>query len=204
MSLVQAFIYKDYIVVGGDSRATFINNTISETYRKVFKLNKFVIVGLTGSIGANACLFGDYINKDFSLSQLCTNSSYNDIINHLTDVYYKNLDLINTIDNGVGLHSIICGWDGTKMTGKAFFSKDDNPDLVGINDVTPSSNDQLRIVNCGLSAHYQNAIKFVAEENPKNILQIKNIFKNVVDTGVKFDGSINKNIIFEKIKKNDM
>lgn len=38
---------------------------------------------------------------------------------------------------------------------------------------------------------------------PKNILQLKNLFKDVVDEGIKFDNTINKNITFQKIKRSD-
>lgn len=196
MSLVQAFIYKDFIIVGGEQRAIF-NTHISENYVKVFKLNSTTIVGFTGSISGNALLFGDYINEDFSLSELC-NSSYNEIENHLSEKFHQNISFLEE----VGIHSIVCGWDGIKMTGKAFFTND--PITNGIFDITPESLDQLRIVNCGEPQHYNNVISLGQKLNNINILQLKNLFKDVISIGVNFDSTINDNVTFEQIRKVDV
>lgn len=199
MSLVQAYIYKDFILVGGEGRAVF-NSHVSETYKKVYKLNNTTIIGMAGSIGGNACLFGDYINEDFSLSDLCHKSSYNDVINHLTEVYSKNRSFLDE----KGIVSIVCGWDGNKMTGKSFFTKTGNPDIDGINDLTPKNDNEVRVINCGLDIHYKNALSFGEKIMNINILQMKNIFKNVIAEGVKIDNTINNNITFEKIKRSDI
>lgn len=198
MSLVQAYIRNDFIVVCGENRAV-INNKTNENFRKVFKLNKYTIIGFTGSIAGNACLFGDYVNSNLSLTQLCMNSTYQEIVTHLIDTYHKNFDFINN----KGIHSIVCGWDGEKMTGKTFFTKDNNASLNGIKDVTPENQNFLRVVNCGLNKHYENAYKFYKESEPSNIVQVKNVFKNVIDVGVKFDDTINNTLTFEKIRKSD-
>lgn len=199
MSLVQAYIYKDFIVVGGDGRVIF-DTHISESYKKVYKLNDTTIIGMAGSIGGNACLFGDYINEDFSLSNLCHNSSYNDIINHLTKVYTQNRVLLDE----KGIISIVCGWDGQKMTGKSFFTKTGNTVLDGISDLTPKNENEVRVINCGLDIHYENALNLGKQVKNINILQMKNIFRNVINSGIEIDKTINDNITFEKIRKVDV
>ena len=42
------------------------------------------------------------------------------------------------------------------------------------------------------------------ETNPQNILQFKNLFKDVIARGIKFDNSINNKITFEKIRRVDV
>lgn len=196
MSLVQAYIYNDFIVVGGENRAV-INNTIVDDYKKVFKLNECTIIGFTGSIAGNACLFSDYINSNLSLTELCKNSTYQDIVEHLIDTYYENFDFINS----KGIYSIVCGWDGSKMTGKAFFAHNINKPLDGIIDITPLNKKYLRLVNCGLDRHYNLANEFISRLETCNIPTVKNIFKNVINEGISFDYTINNILTFEEIKK---
>lgn len=86
------------------------------------------------------------------------------------------------------------------MTGKTFFS---NLGRNAINDLTPKYSGHIRLVNCGLDMHNENAEKMSRLNPPKNILQLKNMFKDVIDEGIKFDNTINKNITFQKIKRSD-
>ena len=41
-------------------------------------------------------------------------------------------------------------------------------------------------------------------KNPQNLFQLKNLFRDVIDEGVKFDNTINKNINYEKIRRIDV
>ena len=46
MSLVQAFIYKDFIVVGGEKKATLQGGIVVDNFNKVVKLNEVIIIGM--------------------------------------------------------------------------------------------------------------------------------------------------------------
>jgi hypothetical protein len=195
MSLVQAYISENYILVCGEQKAT-VNGVIVENFKKVYKLNDTTIIGMAGTIEGNYRLFSDYINADFSLN-----------INFCQKGYFEiESDLINKFQNNVAFFqehnviSIICGWDGYKMTGKTFFTNLDQP----INNLTPNHQEHIRLVNCGLEKHKENAERISQLKNPQNLFQLKNLFRDVIDEGVKFDNTINKNINYEKIRRIDV
>lgn len=198
MSLVQAFIYKDFILVCGEQKAVFENGTISENFIKVRKINATTIIAMTGTIQGNAKLFSEYINELFELKNLNCTQTYNEINAHILMSFKRNYDYLQ--ENPI--HSFICGWDGKKMTGQTFFINDSN--LPPINDISPLFDGHVNYVSCGLEQHKINMEKIGHETNPKNILQFKNLFKDVIAKGIKFDDPINENITFEKIRKVDV
>lgn len=199
MSLVQAFIYKDFILVCGEQRAELENGKILEHFIKVRKLNATTIIGMTGTIEGNFKLFSDYIQNDFTLKETFYPESYLDIESKVLKNFHQNFTYLQTHP----IHSIICGWDGNKMTGKAFFTQDTSY-LQPINDITPEYSEQVRFVNCGLNEHYMSTQRIQSQTNPSNILQFKRLFKEVIFEGMKFDNTINNNITFEKIRRVDV
>ena len=182
MSLVQGFIYKDFILVAGDQKAILTNGQILENFVKVRKINPTTIIGMTGTIEANYKLFSQYINADLSLKYERCPQGYNEIHNTVLDSFTKNIDYLKE----TGIHSFICGWDEHKMTGTAFFTKDDNPDMESINDLTPLYPEHVRFISCGLDQHRINAEKIASNMNPCNILQFKTFFKKVISQGGTF------------------
>lgn len=51
MSLVQFVLTHDFILVGGDTRGTDVNqNIVSETHNKVMKINPNIIIGCSGIV----------------------------------------------------------------------------------------------------------------------------------------------------------
>lgn len=196
MSLVQAYINENFILVCGEQKAQLTDGTIIENFIKVHKINNSTIIGLTGTIEGNYILFSDYINEDFTLKKPLSEYNYFDIEQKTILKYNINYEYFE--DHPV--ISLICGWDGRKMTGKTFFS---NLGRNAINDLTPEYPGHIRLVNCGLDIHNENAEKMSKLNPPKNILQLKNLFRDVVDEGIKFDNTINKNITFQKIKRSD-
>jgi len=199
MSLVQAFIYKDFILVCGEQRAELDNGKILEHFIKVRKLNETTIIGMTGTIEGNFKLFSDYIQNDFTLKETFCTENYLEIENKVLKNFHENFEYLQTHS----IHSVICGWDGNNMTGKAFFTKDTSH-LHTITDISPEFSGQVRFVNCGLNEHYVNAERIRSQINPNSILQFKNLFKEVIFEGIKFDNTINKNITFEKIRRIDI
>lgn len=195
MSLVQAYISENYILVCGEQKAT-VNGVIVENFKKVYKLNDTTIIGMAGTIEGNYRLFSDYVNTDFSINATFCQKKYLEIEADLINKYKNNVDFLHNHN----VISIICGWDGFKMTGKTFFTNFKQP----INDLTPDYPEHVRLVNCGLDKHKENAERISQLKNPKNLLQLKNLFMDVIDEGIKFDNTINKNINYEKIRRIDV
>ena len=200
MSLVQAFIYKDFIVVGGEKKATLQGGIVVDNFNKVVKLNEVIIIGMTGTVEGNARLFSQFLNGDLSKKMDHPNLSYNEMIAITNKSYYDNQKFLN--DHTI--HSVVCGWNGKKLKGVAYFIETGKDKFTGPIDVTPQYDNEISIVNCGRNEHYWDAYKLLEKNNPRNILQIKNLFRDVIDIGMKYDKSINNNISFEKIRKIDV
>ena len=201
MSLVQAFIYKDYILVCGEQRANLDSGIVLENFVKVRKLNPTTIIGMTGTIEGNAKLFKDYINPDFTIKGTGQLQTYNEIKHRTIENFYNNYDYFQI----KSVHSVICGWNGQKMTGKAIFTKDtNNPNMAPITDLTPDFLEQLRWVNCGLNQHEENLKTLFKEMQTVNVLALKKLFIDVIKMGVEFDETINSNISFEYIRRSNV
>lgn len=198
VSLVIAFIYKDFILACGEQRAVLDNGTILDDFVKVQKINSTTIIGMTGTIQGNAKLFSEYVNDLLQLKNENCVQSYSEINKRILINFEQNYDYLQ--ENPV--HSFICGWNGNKMTGQTFFTKDFN--LQPINDISPLFDGHVNYVCCGLEQHKKNLEAIGHETNPQNILQFKNLFKDVIARGIKFDNSINNKITFEKIRRVDV
>lgn len=202
MSLVQAYIYKNFILVGGDQLAILSNGQVIDNFVKVRKINNNVIIGMSGTIEGNATLFSYFVNNDLTIKEKNLALTYEDIIRITHKSYFENNDFLQKHS----VHSVVCGWDGYKFTGYSYFTKDNDKSMNRPIDLTPDSDSQVKIINCGMHEHYMEAIRLLEENNPSNIniRQFKNLFRDVIDKGVKFDKTINHNITFEAIRKVDV
>ncbi len=66
MSLVQAVLCSDFALVCGEQQLNLNSGGVLHNFRKIFKLNEYVIIGLSGVIEDNYYLFQDYLNVDFT------------------------------------------------------------------------------------------------------------------------------------------
>lgn len=201
MSLVQTFISTNFIVVGGDQRAILGDGKQQDDIKKIHKLNNTTIIGMTGKILDNFRLFENFVNYDLSKRDVVIDETYPqlaDIISERFNLYKKK----KLIDN---VYSIVCGWDGTKFSGRTFFinSSQKNLDYQGIFNITPSVG-HPSFINCGKNEHGYKFKELYDINNHETILNFKNIFKNVIKAGVKFDDGINSNYDFEQIKRKDI
>ena len=62
MSLVQAALCGQFALVCGEQQLNLSTGGVLHNFRKIFKVNPHVILGLSGAIEDNYYLFQDYIN----------------------------------------------------------------------------------------------------------------------------------------------
>ena len=198
MSLVQAIICDRFVLVCGDQQANLDDGSIRHNFRKVFKINKNVIIGVTGMVDDNFILFQDYINPNFTLKQGC--------LDDLETVYKKVTLRYNQMVNSGKAHkaySLVCGWNGSSFEGKTFFINPTHTANLGITNINPESKNDVKFISCGDDIHYDNFLKF-KERYPFSVLGMKNTFKDVLDEGIKFDHKIDKNALFEVIRRSEL
>lgn len=204
MSLIQAYITKNFILVGGDTRGTNGDIIVSNGVKKVFKINKNIIIGMAGKVNGNCVLFEDFIKftdnkfefKDVNFDQL----TYKEFTSKINESYYNNNDYLQ--ENSI--HSIVCGYDGEKLMATTYITKDVNKSLNKPIEIIPLSETDVRVINCGEEQHYLDAFELKDKINALNILQFKNLFKDVLQKGIKYDNTINNNADFEAIRLKDV
>ena len=74
MSLVQAVLCSEFALVCGEQQLNLTSGGVLHNFRKIFKVNESVIIGLSGAIEDNYYLFQDYLNVDFTLKEDCPDS----------------------------------------------------------------------------------------------------------------------------------
>lgn len=203
MSLVQAFIHYDFVLVCSDQKLTSSEGD-EENFRKVHKINNHTIFGHTGSLSGNYSLFQDFCRfhltpyKNLALPfnkivEIVTNK-FNEMNNNMNDVARSNSIL----------HSVICGWDGNHFVGHSFRFRYDQG-IYQIDSFVPRNDGEIRIINCGKEEHLE-TIKNILNSKHGNITiqSLCKSFYEVLNIGVKLDPTINNKPLFEVITRGDI
>lgn len=204
MSLIQAYITRNFILVGGDTRGTNGDIVVSNDVKKVFKINKNIIIGMSGKVNGNCILFKDIIEftdnkfklKDVNFDQL----TYKEFTSKINESYYNNNDYLQ--ENSI--HSIVCGYNGERLMATTYITKDANENFNKPVEIFPLNETDVRVINCGEEQHYLDAFELKDKINALNILQFKNLFNDVLQKGIKYDNTINNNADFEVIRLKDV
>lgn len=216
MSLVQAVLTKNFILVASDTRALKPDDTIIENHNKIIKLNKEIIFGCTGGTLDNYNLFYgfcDYSEKNgFSKLNKEIKISYNDFVKSISDKFTKLKSIHDDINNTTKytILSIICGYNGFDFEA-TLFSLTQNPEISnGIFVVKRYHDFPYKCITAGKIQHRDEFEKIANIYHDlklydfTTIRQYKNILTEVFDTGSKTDKEINNNIKFERIRLKDV
>lgn len=214
MSLVQAVITKDFILVGADKRGIQPDGSILENCNKIIKLNSGIIFGCTGGILDNFKLFSGYCyySEELGLvnSEDIYDVSYNNFVdiisNRFQEMYKEHIDENNPRHYDIG--SMICGFNGNEFEVTTFNIGGVNGAVDGIYKVTKSPDFPYKGVNAGKIIHRDVLHKMVGEFYFKygelTIRQYKNIMLDVFEEGARIDETINDIVCFEKIRRKDV
>lgn len=114
VSLVQAFIHHDFVLVCSDQKLTSSEGD-ENSFKKVYKLNQNTIFGFTGQLIGNYQLFRDF-GGYYLIPERNQNLSFNDVVNKVK----KRFSLLSSMNDiqkkNANFKSIICGWDGNICT----------------------------------------------------------------------------------------
>lgn len=207
MSLVQALMCEDYVLVCAEMKAKLDDGRILEDFKKIYKLNDDVIIAFTGTIEDNRYLFQEYVTSDLSMKDKITDSL--DQVFKAVDLRFKELqteEYTKILNKKACVHSVICGWNGNRLIGRTYFLG--GKDHQGITEFYPDVDQPYKLVSCGEGIHFDylcQKINSHIQEYGKspNIRQGKNIFQDVLDHGITVDDTINNVAIFEQIRRSD-
>lgn len=194
MSLVQAVICDRFALVCGEQQANLDNGGVLHNFKKVFKLNENVIIGLAGVIEDNYYLFQDYLNVDFTMKENCPDS-LEEVFEKVT-VRYNEMVAQGECD----VFSLVCGWNGRGFEAKTFFIDSASPANSEITSIRQGRESEAKLISCGDNRHYDNFLTCMNRRG-FSILGLQDTFRDVLALGVKFDDYIDTNAWFELIKR---
>lgn len=200
MSLVMGVGNKDFILFAGEQRC--INqegDIVSESYKKVHKINDNVIIGFCGD--STYCeIITKYLFDDTLSKQVKLKVSYEEVLSLIKSQFKSVVEQVeaDTKYRKAKAYVII----GGKMDGKLKLSALFYEDKLEINELDLNSvNPNLIVLESGRCDHRSNITKKF-NDNPK--ISIKNltlIFANAVKEGIEIDHSINDKMNFGLIEK---
>ena len=194
MSLVQAVICDQFVFVGGEQQLNLSGGGVLHNFRKIFKVNENVIIGLSGAMEDNYYLFQDYLNVDFTLKEDCTDS--------LEEVFSKVAARYRemTEQGECDVFSLVCGWNGSGFEGKTYYINSVCGENSAITDVKPEHEKDAKLISCGDNRHYDNFLAGVYRYGAE-IYGLQRAFRDTLAQGVMFDDFIDKNAQFEVIRR---
>lgn len=194
MSLVQAVICDQFVFVGGEQQLNLSGGGVLHNFRKIFKLNENVIIGLSGSMDDNYYLFQDYLTIDFELKGDCPDS-LEEVYDRVTARYRE-----MTEQGECDVFSLVCGWNGGGFEAKTFFIDSVRTADSQITDVKPEHEKDAKVISCGDNRHYDNLLAGIYRYGAE-IYGLQRAFRDVLAQGVMFDDFIDKNAQFEVIRR---
>ena len=194
MSLVQAALCGQFAIVCGEQQLNLSTGGVLHNFRKIFKVNPNVILGLSGAIEDNYYLFQDYINVDFTMKEGCSDS-LEEVFDRVTARYHE-----MEAEGECDVFSLICGWNGTGFEAKTFYLNALYPGNNGITDVRPAHAMDGKLISCGDNRHFENFFRSVSRYGFE-VYSIQRAFRDVLAQGVLFDSFIDKNAQFEVIRR---
>lgn len=194
MSLVQAVICEDFAFVAGEQQLNLSSGGVLHNFRKIFKVNENVIIGLSGTIEDNYYLFQDYLNVDFTLKEGCQDS--------LAEVFDKVAGRHRemTEQGECDVFSLVCGWNGVSFEAKTYFVNSYVPGDSRITDVRLERPKDAKLISCGDNRHYTNFMENVYKYGVE-VFALQRAFRATLAQGVMFDDYIDTNAQFEIIRK---
>ncbi len=194
MSLVQAVLCSDFALVCGEQQLNLNSGGVLHNFRKIFKLNEYVIIGLSGVVEDNYYLFQDYLNVDFTLKEGCQDSL--PVVFDRVSARYREMAEQGECD----VFSLVCGWNGFAFEGKTFYISSQFGELNKITSVKQAHERDAKLISCGDNRHYDNFTAAVYRHGA-DIYGVQKAFRDVLAQGIMFDDFIDKNAQFELIRR---
>ena len=194
MSLVQAVLCDQFAFVAGEQQLNLNSGGVLHNFRKIFRVNENVIIGLSGVIEDNYYLFQDYLNVDFTLKEDCRDS-LEEVFDKVAARYRE-----MTSQGECDVFSLVCGWNGFGFEGKTYYINSQFGEESQITDVRPEHAKDAKLISCGDNRHYDNFLAGVYKYGA-DVRGLQRAFRDTLAQGVMFDEFIDTNAQFEVIRR---
>lgn len=213
MSLVQAVIAENFVLVGAETRGVNYDGTFIETVNKLIKVNNNIILGCTGGIMDNYTLFSDFCDytdiHGLIPLQEEIKINYNEFVDIISKRFLVMYERKHNVQNAIPyeIMSIICGYNGSEFEA-VLFNIDANINNC-IMKIHKPLNFPYKGINAGNAFHLSNLSDFIEDVYFKQngnmtLLHYKNAMRYTFEIGSKQDDRINNNLQFQVIRKRDV
>ncbi len=205
MSLVIGVACENFVVMGGEGKAVLGNGQTITDFRKVFKINQNILIGIAGTLQGIKTFAGFLFNVQdsrFTIKRFNPEPSYNEIKELLDDSY----DDIIKNGNCDTFFVAIAGWNGQQFCMDSYFYNSTGKANNKRAHIVPQSTNDFKCVcleNCSPN-HFNDFMSYATKMTEASIIQTKNAIKNTIDMGITYDDSINKNYMFETIRTKEV
>ena len=188
MSLVIVFLSENFAMLCGEQRLTYKDGTTYENFKKVFRLNNNLAIGITGELDKYIDFLYPFLFDDGTTG---LKINYDEVENLSFDLITEVFDRrFKTYDKSMAMHIIVIGLQNNKFVGRLYSSVDANPEIISPETIP----DEFSCRVLGKDIHIENVQFFCGKiRNGSKEGRLWKIFNEVVKEGVKYDKTINKN-----------
>lgn len=201
MSLIMLAGNKDFILFSGEQRCTDQDGNISkENYKKVHKINPNILMGFAGDVNYCEIITKHIFDNTFTPSEKLY-LKY-DQVESLIEGQFKSVVEQVEESNGkyrkANAYIVIGGLSDNQLKVSTFFYED----KLSVNKIVLNEhNPKLIVFGSGKYDHNKYCVNLFSNNPYSTIENFKKIFKKTIENGIKYDNTINENLIFEEIKK---
>ena len=209
MSLVQAIVANDFILMGAETRGIKPDGSHIEGFHKMVRVNKQIIFGCTGGVDDNLKLFNGFCKYSETDGFLPLDESLDISYNEFISVISQRLDVMYQMKHRENnpipfeIMSIVCGYNGNTFEASVL-----NVDSKGIIKVFPPKNDPYRGISAGKGIHMhmldELGRRMYMLNGKVTLNNCKEILKVVFTKGAEIDCNINDDLHIELITKDDV
>ena len=201
MSLVIGVITENFAIMCGDGKSSYSDNVILSDFKKVFKFNNDILVGITGDIASVKKFIGFLFNFDGRRFTKKENLKLPYLT--LKMELDKRFDEIIKIGQCQNFFVSISGLIGNQFCMDCYFynplrnSKNRKEHVV----IDSVNNCKFVCMESTDNKHFGDFLSIAQNINTSNIPLVQIAFKKTLECGVKYDDTINCNAMFEFIEK---
>jgi len=216
MSLVQAVVTENFIIVAAETRGIKPDGTMIDSCNKLVKLNSQIIFGCTGGVKDNYELFEGFCNysNEKGLTKLNDDiiMSYKEFVYIITKKFNE-LKMIHDDKSNSKTYeimSIVCGYNGNEFEGTTFSLSPNDNQPNGIFVAKRKWDFPYKCISAGKIEHKEEFEKLTNQYHDiglydfTTIRQYKNILMEVFERCSIIDSEINNNVVFERIRLKDV
>lgn len=186
MSIVTAFLYRDFALICGDTLLVKPDGSHG-TIKKIHKSSNNIAFGMTGDVNNNVEFFSPFFNNNFAIDEsVVAQHTFNSIVESLDQKFELNMKL-GTVPENFDIAGVVVGWDGEKFACHKYMLSPPKKDR----EVLCFANyNEIQIIHLGMAEHLQNFMQLFDPSKFNSYQYLLEVYQLVLLMGATFDNTI--------------